>query len=159
MQLIRDRITDIPITDESDLGSYCSSAIRLAEELGFNQTEAQDVAALAADMVNHVASHGGDEVRFFVCRIIDSDNRQGLEMWSCDNGDAISDVLNDVEEWSLADSLPEFEPTPLQKLSDEFKINPDWWPDFITIPQHCEKGAWIRMFSRKWLDRAPVLMG
>lgn len=159
MRLIRDKITAIQVSDESDRGSCCGNAVRLAEELGFNRAEADDIAALASDMVSHVVSHGGDQGRFFVCRIIDRDNRQGLEMWTCDNGDAISDMLNDVEEWSLADTLPEFEPTPLQRLSDEFEINPNWWPDFITVPRLDEEGSWIRIFSRKWLDRAPVLMG
>jgi hypothetical protein len=152
MRLIRDKITDTPVTDESDLRSCCNSAIRLAEELGFNRGVADDIAALAADMINHVVSHRCEEGHFFVCRILDSDNRQGLEMWSCDNGDAISDVLNDVEEWSFADSLPEFVPTTLQQLSDEFEINPSWWPDFITVPRTGAPGSWIRIYSRKWLE-------
>ncbi len=157
MMLIRDKITDIPVTDESDLGSCCQTAISLAQELGFNHSEADDIATLAADMIQHVVSHRADKGRFFVCRIVDNDNRQGLEMWSCDNGDAISAILNDMEEWSHAESLPEFEPTPLQKLSDEFEINPDWWPDFITVPRLSKESVWIRMCSRKWLNREPLI--
>jgi hypothetical protein len=159
MQLIRDRIAEIPVNQESDLGSCFSTAIELAEELGFSRSEADDIATLARDMIRHMLSHGAEQSRFFVCRIIDTENRQGLEMWSCDNGDAISVMLDDVEDWSLAHTLPEYEPRPLKTLSDEFAINPAWWPDFITIPNLREEGAWIRMFSRKWLKGKPVLMG
>lgn len=159
MNLIRDKITDIQVRDTSDLRSCCANAVILAEELGFNRKDSEDIARLAADMINHVVSHGCDEGRFFVCRILDSNQRQGLEMWSCDNGDAISDVLNDVEKWSIAHSLPEFEPTALQGLSDEYGINPTWWPDFITVPQAKEEGSWIRIFSRKWRSSVQVLMG
>jgi len=159
MRLIRDRIAEIPLTDESDLGSCYSTAISLAEELGFDRAEADDIAAMAADMIDHMQSHGADTSRFFICRIIDSDNRQGLEMWSCDNGDAITVMLDDVEDWSRAHTLPEYEPRPIKTLSDEFAINPDWWPDFITIPRLREEGTWIRMFSRKWLTRKPILIG
>ena len=159
MRLIRDKITDLQIVDESDLGSCCNNAIRLAEELGFSRREADNIAAVAANMIHLVVSHGCDKGRFFVCRVLDSDSRQGLEMWSCDNGDAITDVLNDVEKWSLAQSLPEFEPTPLQQHSDEFGINPDWWPDFITVPRAREDAAWMRIFSRKWMGKPTFLMG
>jgi len=151
MRLIRDRITEIQVTSEADLGSCCSSASRLADELGFSSGEADDIAALAADLVGHMVSHHGSEARFFVCRVMDSDSRQGLEIWSCDNGDGISDMLEDVEAWSDAESLPEYEPSALQRLSDEYEINPSWWPDFITIPHAAETGAWIRICSRKWL--------
>ncbi|MFC1824763.1 SpoIIE family protein phosphatase [Thermodesulfobacteriota bacterium] len=151
MDLSRDQIESLPIEDRSSVGACRRKANQSAARSGFTNIEIEEIAISVTELVTNVLNHGGGKGLFVICGIGDEQGHEGIEIWCFDYGEGILNTWIAVRDgYSSRNSLG-IGIGSMQRLSDEFEINPQELPEPIksVIPSQMPIGTCI--YLRKWL--------
>ncbi len=153
MDLIRDQIQSLQIENESDVGTCRRKGSSFARQLKFDDIKAGEIAILITEMVTNVIKHGGGTGHFMMCRIRDTQNNTGIEIWVCDFGQGITDIHKVIKDGYTNTNTLGIGLGSIRRMSDEFDINPDINLEFkeTILSGHKEFSNCLR--SRKWLPR------
>lgn len=151
MDLSRHHIESLSIEDSSSVGAYRRKANQFAEGLGFSKVEIEEIAISVTELVTNVLHHGGGNGQLVLCGIADEQYHKGLEIWCFDYGEGILNTWLAVQDgYSSRDSLG-IGIGSVQRLSDEFEINPEALPRSIEKALPHKKPIGTCIYLRKWL--------
>jgi anti-sigma regulatory factor (Ser/Thr protein kinase) len=153
MDLKRDFIVRIPVYDNSEIGKCRRKAIELSKKIGFDNGTAEEIAIIVMEMVSNIIKHGGESGYLIICQISDMKNNTGIEIWSSDSGEGISNIQQVIKNgYSSKDSLG-IGLGSIQRFSDHFEINVSEYPRSLhhKVPIPYSKKNLI--CSRKWLPK------
>lgn len=128
MEIIRNHILNLPIDNESDVGTCRRKGAAMAKEMGFNDVKSGEVAIVISELATNVLQHGGGKGKIVICQLEDQEQRKALEIWCYDSGNGIVNI-----EKSLQDGFTEKNSLGLglgsiRRLSDEMETNPEMPP-------------------------------
>ncbi len=89
MEISREKILQLEIDSEADVGVCRRKSVSLAAKLGFDDVKTGEVAILVSELVSNVLKHGGGKGRVTICYIKTPDDRKAIEIFTCDSGNGI----------------------------------------------------------------------
>ncbi|MCX6252613.1 MAG: SpoIIE family protein phosphatase [Bacteroidetes bacterium] len=154
MDLTRDKIQVLQIENESDIGECRRKGVVFAKQNGFNDIATGEVAIMITEMGTNVLKHGGGKGKLMMCRIRDTSFNTGLEFWCCDFGKGFTDIDLAIQDGYTNSNSLGIGLGSIQRLSDEFEINPEKNIDFnqVKLAGTSEFKNCIR--TRKWLQKS-----
>jgi len=154
MAITRGEVKRYPVEQKSDIGVCRRSAVNFAKELGFNDILASDIAIIVSELTSNIINHGGKYGFLLICSIQNEKNKKGLEFWGCDNGRGISNKFQVINDGYSSHNSLGIGLGSIQRLSDEFEINPKSLPKIIEAETSPDTKKWTVINSRKWLLNA-----
>lgn len=151
MDLSRHQIERLSIEDGSSVGACRRGTVQFAGKQEFSEVETEEIAIAVTELVTNVLVHGGGRGELILCAMQDEQDHRGLEIWCLDYGKGISKSWLAVRDgYSSIHSLG-IGIGSVQRLSDEFTINPSPMPEQIhsICTQQAHIGTCVCL--RKWL--------
>ncbi|MBW1784353.1 MAG: SpoIIE family protein phosphatase [Deltaproteobacteria bacterium] len=154
MDLNRNHIESLPIEDLSSVGACRRKANQYASWSGFGKIETEEIAISVSELATNVINHGGGKGLFVICGIRDEQSHEGLEIWCFDYGEGILNTrIASRDGYSSRNSLG-IGIGSMQRLSDEFEINPQELPKPIKTVLPSQMPIGTCFYLRKWLTNA-----
>lgn len=146
MDITRDQIQEIKISNQSDIGLCRRKGVSFAKKIGFDDVKSGEIAIIITEMITNVIKHGGGKGLFTMSKISGKTNSAGIELICCDHGSGISDFNNAIKDgYSQKNSLG-LGLGAIRRLSDEIEVN----PAYIENTEEKQYNYCIR--TRKWMQ-------
>ena len=110
----------VPIVEASQTGESRRAAVRLAEQLGFDETQRGRLAIVVTELARNLVQHGrGGEL---LLRGLDRDDFLGVEVLALDKGPGMADFANSLSDGVSTRGTPGTGLGAVSRLSDVFDV-------------------------------------
>lgn len=117
---LKGRTISVIVSDESQPPEARRNAVKLAKDIGFDESQANNVAIIASEITTNILRHGGKGE--LLLSVLDNDTNPSLEILGLDKGRGIADLPRALQDgYSTAGSAGSGLGA-IQRLSDEFDV-------------------------------------